>query len=182
MSTTIIFLVGMPGAGKSTLADEAISRGIPAVYFGGITLEEIRRRGLEINETNEKAVREELRATEGPGVMAKRIIPKIDDYLTTNDLVIADGLYSWTEYKIIKEYYGQSAIVVAITAPRQLRHDRLKNRPIRPLAEEQVTSREYSEIENLEKGGPIANADFTLVNNKTTSDIIRQFSELISEL
>ncbi len=182
MSKTIIFLVGMPGAGKSTLTDEAISRGIPAVYFGGITLEEVKRRGLEINETNEKAVREELRATEGLGVMAKRIISKIDDYLTTNDLVIADGLYSWTEYKIIKEHYRKSAVIVAIAAPRQLRHKRLKNRPIRPLTEEQVISREYSEIENLEKGGPIANADFTLVNDQTTSELTRQFNELISEL
>jgi dephospho-CoA kinase len=182
MTKAIIFLVGMPGAGKSTIADEAISRGIPIVYFGGITMNEVKRRGLEINEVNEKAVREELRKNEGIDVMAKRIIPEIDSLLSNADLVIADGLYSWTEYKTVKQCYGKSAIIVAVAAPRQVRHDRLKHRNHRPLSEEQVSSREYAEIENLEKGGPIANADFTLLNNKSTDELIAQFDSLLSEI
>ncbi|MDB5169932.1 MAG: putative Dephospho-CoA kinaselike protein [Candidatus Saccharibacteria bacterium] len=162
----VIVLVGMPGAGKSSCVDFMESKGWPAVYFGGITVDEVKARGQEVNEANEKVVREELRAQGGMGVMADRIIPKIealfDQGYTT---VIADGMYSWAEYKIFKEKYGDNAVIIAITASRKLRHERLAHRPVRPFTDEEVTSREYAEIENIEKGGPIANADYTLVND-----------------
>lgn len=163
----IICLVGMPGAGKSSCVEYLEKKGWPSVYFGGITVDEVKARGLEVSEANEKIVREDLRATEGPGVMANRIIKKIDSLVSQGQhTVIADGLYSWTEYKIFKEKYGDNAVIIAIAAPRHLRHERLENRPIRPLTDEQVTAREYAEIENIEKGGPIANADYTIVNEK----------------
>lgn len=176
----VITFVGMPGAGKSTLVDYLEEKGIPNVYFGGITLDEVKARGLEINPDNEKIVREDLRAKEGPGVYAKRIIAKIDDLANKgHETVVADGLYSWTEYKIFKEHYGDNALIIAITAPRKVRHTRLANRPVRPLTEEEVSKREYAEIENIEKGGPIANADYTLTNNGTPEELIAQLHSII---
>lgn len=173
----------MPGAGKSTLVDYLAEKNVPSVYFGGITVNEVKRRGLEVNEVNEKAVREELRATEGIGVMAQRIIPEIEKLFEAgNHVVVADGLYSWTEYKIFKDHFGDKAVIIAIAAPRKVRHARLENRPVRPLTDEQVTAREFAEIENIEKGGPIANADYTLLNNKDQANLIHQLDELLSEL
>jgi dephospho-CoA kinase len=178
----ILTLVGMPGAGKSFCVDHLTEQGIPSVYFGGITVDEVKRRGLEVNEKNEKMVREELRATEGPGVMAKRIINKIDDIIAKgHNRIVADGLYSWTEYKIFKEKYGDAAIIIAITAPRQTRHARLADRPIRPLTDAEVTAREYAEIENIEKGGPIANADYTIVNDQDPYDLINKLENILKE-
>lgn len=182
MSKKILVLVGMPGAGKSTIVHYLSKHNIPSVYFGGITVNEVKRRGLEVNEQNEKVVREDLRATEGPGVMAKRIIPEIESLLETNDMVVADGLYSWTEYKIFKEKFGDEAVVIAITAPRAVRHRRLASREIRPLTNEQVIAREYAEIENIEKGGPIANADYTLSNSDSPDSLIKQFDLLLTEI
>ncbi len=178
----ILTLVGMPGAGKSFCVDHLTEKGIPSVYFGGITVDEVKRRGLEVNEKNEKMIREELRATEGLGVMAKRIINKIDDLVAEgHDRIVADGLYSWTEYKIFKEKYGGDAIIIAITAPRQTRHARLADRPIRPLTDAEVTAREYAEIENIEKGGPIANADYTIVNDQDPYDLINKLENILKE-
>jgi len=155
--------------------------GWPSVYFGGITVDEVKARGLESSEANEKMVREELRATEGPGVMAKRMITKIDSLAAEgHQVIIADGLYSWTEYKIFKERYGDNAIVIAIATARHLRHERLSNRPVRPLTDEQVTAREYAEIENIEKGGPIANADYTITNDSTETALLAQLDTVIA--
>jgi dephospho-CoA kinase len=182
MNTKVIVFVGMPGAGKSTCVEYLEAKGIPSVYFGGITVDEVKRRGLDVNEANEKLVREELRATEGPGVMAKHIIAKIDALTTQgHHKIIADGLYSWSEYKIFKQKYGDAALIVAITAPRRARHERLANRSLRPLTDAEVTAREYAEIENIEKGGPIANADYTLVNNTTPEELLAQLDIVLQE-
>jgi dephospho-CoA kinase len=178
----VIALVGMPGAGKSSCVEHLEQKGWPSVYFGGITVDEVKARGLEVNEANERLVREDLRAKEGPGVMAKHIITKIDDLVAEgHQTIIADGLYSWTEYKIFKEKYGDNAVIIAIAAPRRLRHERLANRPVRPLDEAAVTAREYAEIENIEKGGPIANADYTILNDSTVDKLLLQLDEVLKQ-
>lgn len=182
MSIKIIALVGMPGAGKSFCVEYLEKRGWPSVYLGGVTVDEVKARGLDVNESNEKLVREDLRATEGPGVMAQRIIAKIDALIAAgNNVIIADGIYSWTEYKIFKERYGDDAVIVAIVAPRKLRHARLADRPVRPLTDEQVTAREYAEIENIEKGGPIANADYTIVNDTTPGATLAALDRVLAD-
>ena len=181
MEKKIIAFVGMPGAGKSTLADFLASKGIPNVYLGGVTVDEVKKRGLEVNEKNEKTVREELRTKEGLGVMAKRIIPEIEELFTKNDVVVADGIYSWSEYKIFKKKYTDNAIIIAVVSPRIERHKRLAKRPDRPLTDYEVTSREYAEIENLEKGGPIANADYTILNNDTPDFMLKQLSHIFTK-
>jgi dephospho-CoA kinase len=112
--------------------------------------------------------------------MAERILAQIDDlFAAGNDVVVADGLYSWTEYKIFKKRFGDNAVIVAIAAPRKLRHERLSKRSVRPYTNEEVTAREYAEIENIEKGGPIANADYTIVNNSTTEDMLAQLQDVL---
>lgn len=179
---SIIFLVGMPGAGKSSCVDHLELKGIPSVYFGGIVVDETKRRNNgQTSESLEKEVREEFRAKDGKEAIVKRIAIQIDELLKTHDRVVADGLYSWSEYKYIKEYYGDRALVVAITAPRHIRHQRLAHRPVRPLTEEQVSSREYAEIENIEKGGPIANADYTINNDSDALDMLNSLDKVLRE-
>jgi dephospho-CoA kinase len=179
----VITFVGMPGAGKSTCVEYLEKKGIPSVYFGGITIDEVKARNLEVNEKNENFVRQDIRAKEGLGAYAKRIISKIDNLVENgHNYIVADGLYSWTEYKIFKERYSENAIIIAIAATRKLRHSRLAQRPVRPLNDQEVTDREYAEIEKLEKGGPIANADYTLLNNDTKVDLIEKLKVILDEL
>ncbi|HEX8763267.1 MAG TPA: AAA family ATPase [Candidatus Saccharimonadales bacterium] len=179
----ILVLVGMPGAGKSTCVDYLTAKGIPSVYFGGVIVDETRARFGRVSEELERQVREELRAKEGKGAVANRMITKIEDlFANGHSRVVADGLYSWTEYKIFKERWGNDAIMVAIAAPRRVRHERLANRPVRPFTDDEATAREYAEIENLEKGGPIANADYTLVNTSTPEELLIQFQAVLDEI
>lgn len=153
------------------------------MYFGGVTVNETKRRGLELNESNEKMVREELRAVEGPDVMAKRISEQIDHLFGAGQHhVVADGLYSWDEYKFFKEKYGHNAIIVAIVAPRHVRHQRLADRPVRPFNEADATRRDYNEIETMNKGGPIANADHFIANTEDIAQLHAYLDELLTRI
>lgn len=179
----ILALVGMPGAGKSSIVDYLKEAGYPSVYFGGITLKEIKKRGLDVTEENEKKVREELRELHGKEAYAKLISEEIDNlHAAGQHYIIADGLYSWSEYKFFKHKYGDNAVIVAIATPRKLRHERLAKRPERPLSEAEVSAREYAEIENIEKGGPIANADYTVLNTKDVLSLINQVETILRDI
>jgi dephospho-CoA kinase len=178
-----IVLVGMPGAGKSVCVEHLKSKGLPSAYFGGITIDEIKARGMEVNEANEKLVREDIRAKEGKGAYALRIITQIEKYFEEgHEYVVVDGLYSWTEYKIFKETLENNAIIIAVVTPRSVRHERLAARQIRPLTEQEASSRDYAEIENLEKGGPIANADFYLANDRNPGELEADLDRLLDSL
>lgn len=176
----VITFVGMAGAGKSSCVTYLEQRGYPSVYFGGVTVDETKRRGLDLNEDNEKMVREELRSTEGPDVMAKRISDQIDHLFAAGQhRVVADGLYSWDEYKFFKHKYGHAAVIVAVVAPRHVRHERLANRPVRPFSEADASRRDYNEIESMNKGGPIAIADHYLANTHDLEQLHQQLDELL---
>lgn len=173
----------MPGAGKSVCVDYLKEKGLPSSYFGGITIAEVKKRGMELNETNERFVREDIRAKEGKGAYALRIITEIETHFDSgNDYVVVDGLYSWTEYKIFKETLEGRAIIIAVVAPKSLRHKRLATRSVRPLPESEADIRDYAEIENLEKGGPIANADYFLANETSVENLERDLAKLLDEL
>lgn len=182
MNKKVLALVGMPGAGKSFCVEHLQEKGIPSVYFGGVVVDEAKKRYGETNEKYEKAIREEFRDIDGKGAIAKRIIPQVQELFKTHDRVVADGLYSWTEYKMFKDAFGENAIIIAIAAPRATRHVRLANRPVRPLTEAEVSSREYAEIENLEKGGPIANADYTIVNDEDPYALLERLDHVLREI
>lgn len=179
----VLVFVGMAGAGKSVCVNYLKEKGLPYVYFGGITLDEIKRRGMEVNEASEKLVREDIRAKEGKGAYAVRIIKQIEEYFDKGeDYVVVDGLYSWTEYKIFKESFGDNAVIIAIMTPRNVRHQRLTQRKVRPLTEAEASGRDFAEIENLEKGGPIANADYFLANENNVAELEADLQKLLNQL
>jgi dephospho-CoA kinase len=179
MKRQIIAIVGMCGSGKSVAGGRLEKLGFAKVYFGGLTIEEVKRRGLEVNEKNERAVREELRRTHGMGVFAVLSLPKIEALLQAGKRVLIDGLYSFSEYKILREKYGDGLLVIAVFTSRALRYERLARRPERPLTFSEAVSRDYSEIENIEKGGPIALADYTLLNDGTRDELTRQLDRIL---
>ena len=173
----VIALVGMCGSGKSVVSDYYREKGYFYIYFGGITMEELKRRGMEVNPANEKMVREELRATHGMGAYAIMSLPKIEIALKTGS-VICDGLYSWSEYRTLKKKFGDELVVVCVYAPPKLRYERLEKRAVRPITHEESRKRDFAEIENLEKGGPIAMADYTLFNTGELDDLMAQVKSL----
>ncbi len=175
-------LVGMPGAGKTLCAEHLQTRGYFQFRFGSIVENEVVRRGLPVNPQNERTVREEFRRLEGMDAIARRALPHLKAALETNNSIVLDGLYSFSEYKLLRRELGEDMVVVAITAPRWLRYERLAGRPVRPLTRIQAEERDWLEIENLEKGGPIALADFTLVNEGLPEELLDKLDTLMATL
>jgi len=165
-----VAVVGMCGSGKSVLANHFINDGWACVYFGGVTMKILEEKGLPKTQHYEKQIRENLRKEHGMEAYAKLLYPQINDLLTHQNVVI-DGLYSWDEYKYLKERLGDRLIIVAVITNRKIRYKRLHLRPIRPLSEEEAIMRDHHEIENLDKGGPIAIADYYILNNTTLDDL-----------
>ena len=171
----------MAGSGKSEVARVFEEHGFKRVRFGDITDEELNNRGLEPNEENERNIREELREKHGMAAYAKLSLPRINGALESSDVVV-DGLYSWEEYSLLKERYGERLNVLAVWSSPAIRHARLAHRAERPLMPTEAGSRDEAEIENINKGGPIAMADFTIKNESSLSDLRRDVEGLISIL
>lgn len=177
----IVSIVGMAGAGKSEVARVFEESGFTRVRFGDITDIELKKRGLPLTEANERYVRELLRKEHGMAAYALLNLPRIDAALQQSAVVI-DGLYSWEEYICLKNYYGAGFYIVAVWASPKTRYARLLSRPERRLTEAEAVSRDSSEVENLNKGGPIAMADFTIINESTLQNLEKKAREVISRL
>lgn len=162
----IVAFVGLAGAGKSSAAEYIAAKGYPKVYFGGIIYQAMNEAGIEITPDSQQIFREEIRAREGNDFVVKRAIKQVDDLIDSGQKhILLDGLYTWTEYRALKHEFPGELSVVAIVAPKRIRHRRLASRPERPFTTKEANERDWSEIENLEKGGPIAIADYFIIND-----------------
>jgi len=179
MKRIVIAVVGLTGSGKSEAVSRLVERGFVRIGFNDILYMELDMRGLSHIQKNEKPIREELRTKEGMGVMAVRSLPQIDVILEKGENVVIESLYSWSEYKVIKEKYQNVFKILAIYAPPEIRYERLSKREVRPLTHEGAKARDYAEIENIEKAGPIAIADWTIINVGTKEELINDVDKLV---
>ena len=185
----IIALVGMTGSGKTEASKVFKEHDFEYVRFGQAVLDEVLKRGLDVNEDNERKVREELRERHGMAAMAKLLLPVFDSLLKKNMNVVADGLYSWEEYTLLKEKYGDKIIVLALYAGPETRYKRLAKRKYdaktdkkaiyRAYSPEVAKSRDYAQIENLHQAGPIAMADLTIVNEGSIEELKQKVEAFI---
>ena len=170
----IIAVVGMSGSGKSVVVDYLTEKGFPKVYFGGMIYKEMKRRGIEITADgeSEKRFREMIRETEGKDWVVKQVIEEAKKLINAGQKrIVLDGLYSWTEYKILKKEFPGQLTVLAVVVPKALRHFRVGKRPERPFNTKEIQERDRSEVENLEKGGPIAMADYYVLNDDSVAKL-----------
>jgi dephospho-CoA kinase len=177
----VVAIVGMAGSGKSEVARCFEKKGYVRVRFGDFTDIEIKKRKLPDGEASERYCRELLRKELGMAAYAILVRPAIDAALVKAD-VVADGLYSWEEYLSFKSYYADRFFVVAVYASPSCRYARLATRGVRPLTCEEAASRDKAEIENINKGGPIAMADYTLVNEQLLDQLKAQCGDVMDRL
>jgi len=162
----IIALVGLAGSGKSSAVEYLTEKGFPKIYFGGVIYKAMDEAGIEKTWDNQQQFREEIRRREGKDFVIKRVIKNIHDLIKAGqNKIVLEGLYTWSEYKFLKHEFPGQVVVIAIVTPKYLRYQRMAKRIERPMQPHEVDQRDWSEIENLEKGGPIAIADYFIIND-----------------
>ena len=117
------------------------------------------------------------------GAYAKLALPKVAKLLKTAKIVLIESLYSWDEYKIFKKKYGENFLAIAITTSANVRLLRLKTRTIRPIkTASELAKRDFTEIEGTDKGGPIAAADYTVINDGSQAELRRQIDKIVKKI
>lgn len=187
----IICITGLCGAGKSVVSDYFVDKKkYQFLRFGQLTLDEVKRRGLKPSEALEREIREEIRAKHGMAAFAILNLPKFDELIKKGN-VVGDGLYSFEEYKVMKEHFGDNLKVIAVYAPPELRYGRISKRIMpsddtnlrhRSITVEEAKKRDLAELEKLNKGGTIAMADYTIINTKDINYLLNQINEIAEEI
>jgi len=187
----VICITGLCGAGKSVVSDYLVNqKGFHFLRFGQLTMDEIKKRGLVPSEALEKEIRENIRKQHGMAAFAILNLARLDEMVKAGN-VVGDGLYSFEEYKVLKEHFGNDLIVIAVYAPPVLRYERISQRISystdtnlrnRSISVEDAKKRDISELEKLNKGATIAMADYTIQNTKDTAFLSNQIEEILQTI
>lgn len=191
MTKHIFAIVGLAGSGKTVAASFIRDRFNTAyIRFGQVVLDTIQNAGEDPTPERERSIRNELREKHGMAAFAQLNIPKIKSALQKNDMVVIDGLYSWSEYVLLKKELGDMLHVIAIQASPQTRYARLAQRTHdshdvqmqnRPLTQDEAEKRDYYEITEIEKAGPIVMAEKTIINESSLRDLQEELTRYLQK-
>lgn len=176
----VVGIVGMPGSGKSAAADVLRRMGIPVVVMGDVVREETLSRGLEPSTGNVGRVMLEIRQEEGPAVVAKRCVPKIE--AVQGPIVVVEGIRSYDEVEEFRRHF-ENFLLLAICSSAETRFRRLyhRRRSDDPSSWKVFQERDFREL-GVGIGWPIALADRVLVNEGKLSDLRAQIAALVREI
>ncbi len=128
----VFAFVGAPAAGKTEAASVAKEMGIPVITMGEVIREELRKRGLPLNDKNAGRIATELREREGMDAIAKRCVPLIKAQKKSagknKKVIVVDGIRGIAEVETFKKEFGDGFVLVRVDAPLQLRYERIKTR------------------------------------------------------
>ena len=179
MSKLIVCLTGMPGAGKSTIAEGLKKKNYTIINMGNAVRDEAKRRNLTPTGQNLGKLMLELRAKNGQGAVAELIKPQITN--SQSNVIIIDGIRSNSELEVLRQV-GRVKLL-AIHASTDTRFDFLQKRG---RSDDPSTKENFDERDNRELGVGISNsialADESISNNNLTKeDLIERAFQIIED-
>ncbi len=167
LSKLIVCLTGMPGAGKSTIANGLKEKGFEIINMGDAVRAEAEKRNLEPTGQNLGKLMLELREKNGPGAVAELIKPSIEN--SNSNVIVIDGIRSNDEIQVLKK--SANVKLLSILASTDTRftflHDR--ERSDDPKSKEIFEERDNREL-SVGVGKSIESADESISNNELTKD------------
>jgi dephospho-CoA kinase len=165
--TLIVGLTGMPGAGKTTVANYLSEKGIPLLIMGDVVREVAENDGLEPTSDNLAKLMLRLRKRNGPEAVAHLIVNKIklmkkeDNQLS---VVIVDGIRSMAEVQVLRLIGSVKLLAIHGSTLTRYTHVRERGRSDVPSNIVEFDKRDKIEMD-VGISNAIALADETISNN-----------------
>ena len=165
--TLIVGLTGMPGAGKTTVANYLSQKGIPLLIMGDVVREVAENDGLEPTSDNLAKLMLRLRKRNGPEAVAHLIVNKIklmkkeDKQLS---VVIVDGIRSMAEVQVLRRIGSVKLLAIHGSTLTRYTHVRERGRSDVPSNIVEFDKRDKIEMD-VGISNAIALADETISNN-----------------
>ena len=165
--TLIVGLTGMPGAGKSTVANYLSEKRIPLLVMGDVVREVAENDGLEPTSDNLAKLMLRLRKRNGPEAVAHLIVNKIklmkkeDNQLS---VVIVDGIRSMAEVQVLRRIGSVKLLAIHGSTLTRYTHVRERGRSDVPSNIGEFDKRDKIEMD-VGISNAIALADETISNN-----------------
>jgi dephospho-CoA kinase len=165
--TLIIGLTGMPGAGKTTVANYLSQKGIPLLVMGDVVREVAENDGLEPTSDNLAKLMLRLRKRNGPEAVAHLIVNKIK-LMKKEDkqlgVVIVDGIRSLAEVQVLRRIGSVKLLAIHGSTLTRYTHVRERGRSDVPSNIGEFDKRDKIEMD-VGISNAIALADETISNN-----------------
>jgi dephospho-CoA kinase len=161
----IVCLTGMPGAGKTTIAEALKSKGFDKTTMGDAVRAEAARRKIKPTGENLGKLMLELREKNGPGAVAELIKNEIIN--SKSDVVLVDGLRSLAEVEVLKKIGTVKILAIHASGDTRFRFLTGRGRSDAPADRGDFAKRDSREI-GVGMSEPIAMADETISNNNLT--------------
>jgi len=178
----IIAFAGMPCSGKSEAVQIAKEMDIPVIRMGDMVWDEVRNRGLSLNEKNVGAIANQMRKDLGMDIWAKRTLDKISQIDKTKQIII-DGIRNIEEIEAFKKKLGKDFILIAVTATDKTRQRRFFNRGREDdsLDIQDLKDRDKREL-NWGLGTVIASADIIVPNEDDIKEFKKEIRNILNRM
>ena len=177
LSKLLVCLTGMPGAGKSTIADGLKSKGYEIINLGNAVREEAKKRNLDPTRENLGKLMLELRENNGSGAIAELAKPIIES--SNANVLLIDGVRSNDEIQVLRKL--GTVKLLAIHASTDTRFNFLQKRG---RSDDPQTKEHFNERDDRELGVGVSNSialsDFAISNIGLTKDeLIKKSYDII---
>ena len=178
----IIAFAGMPFSGKSEAVKLAKEQEIPVIRMGDLVWDEIKKRGLELDDKNVGFVANEMRQRHGKNIWAKKTVEKIK-VMNVKKTVVIDGVRNLEEIDVFKKDLGEDFVVIAIDVSDNIRHKRAMNRDRKDDSKDirKIKERDQREL-GWGLGSLIASADIVVSNEGNIDGFRKQVKDILEGL
>ena len=173
MAKLIVCLTGMPGAGKSTIAEGLKSKGFEIINMGNAVRAEAKNRNLDPSGNNLGKLMLELREKNGPGAIAELVIPQIEN--SKSNVIIIDGIRSSPEIEVLRKYGRVKLLAIHASTDTRFGFLQKRGRSDDPQTKEIFEERDDREL-GVGISSPIALSDDAISNNNLSKEELIELS------
>ncbi len=173
---TIIGLTGLIASGKGTVAKILMEKGYEYLSTSDIVREETKKRGLSGIRDNLISVANSLRANHGEGILAQKIIDKINN--SGGSKFIVDGIRNVGEVKVLRQMDNFKLLGITAELDTRIKRVLARDRSSDPNTEEEIKQMfEKDKVTGVDVC--FETADIVIENNADVQELSIKLTEVL---